>query len=78
MLYKTVFLPRFLYNCETWANLSDNAFSNLQKVQLNYLRRIMEVPRSILIHGIFLELGILPIQFEIEQTLLFETNNCQG
>ena len=28
MLYKTVFLPRLLYNCETWTDLSDNDFSN--------------------------------------------------
>ena len=48
MLYKTVFLPRLLYNCGTyaWTNLSDNDFSNLQKVKLNYLRRIMEVSWS--------------------------------
>ena len=55
----------------------DNLFF---KVQLNYLRRIMEVPRSIPIHRTFLELGILPIQFETEQrtsVLLFETNTCQ-
>ena len=70
MLYKTVFLPRLLYNCETWTNLSDNDFSNLQKVQLNYLRRIMEVPRSTPIHGTFLELGILSIRFEVEQRQL--------
>ena len=30
----------------------------------------MEVPRSTAIHGTFLELGILPIQFEIEQRQL--------
>ena len=70
MLYKTVFLPKLLYNCETWTSLSDNDFSNLQKAQLNYLRRMMEVPRSTPIHGTFLELGILPIQFEIEQRQL--------
>ena len=39
----------------------------MQKVQLNYLRRIMEIPRSTPIHGTFLDLGILPIQSEIEQ-----------
>ena len=30
----------------------------------------MEVPRSTPIHGTFLELGIVPIQFEIEQRQL--------
>ena len=70
MLCKTVFLLRLLYNCEIWTNLSDNDYSNLQKVQLNYLRRIMEVPRSTPIHGTFLELGILPIPCEIEERQL--------
>ena len=51
-------------------NLPDNDFSNLQKVQLNYLKRIMEVPRPTPIHGTFLKLGILKIEFEIEQRQL--------
>ena len=49
---------------------SYNDFSDFQKVQLNYLRRIVEVLRYTPIHDAFLEFGILPIQFETEQRQL--------
>ena len=44
--------------------------SNLQDAQLNFLRRAMEVPKSTPIAALFLELGILPIQYEIEKRQL--------
>ena len=44
--------------------------SNLQDAQLKFLRRVMEVPKSTPIAALFLELGILPIQYEIEKRQL--------
>ena len=38
--------------------------------QLLYLRNVMEVPRGTPIAALYLELGILPIQFEIEKRQL--------
>ena len=40
----------------------------MQKLQ--YLRRILEVPKSSSVAALRLELGILPIQFEIEKRQL--------
>ena len=40
--------------------------SNLQGTQLNFLRQVMEVLKSTPTAALFLEVGILPIQYEIE------------
>ena len=66
LLYHTVFIPRLIYNCESWSNLSSENYAILQKSQLTFLRRVMELPRSVPTDALFLEMGIWPIRFEIE------------
>ena len=66
LLYRSVFLPRLIFNCETWSNLTNQEVELLQKVQLKYLRNMTEVANSTPVAGTFLELGILPINFEID------------
>ena len=75
VMYQSVFLPRLLYNCESWSNLTHKDISNLQGAQLNFLRRVMEVPKSTPTAALFLELGILPIQYEIEKRQLVLLND---
>ena len=70
VVYKSVFLPRLIDNCESWSNLTHKDISNLQGAQLNFLRREMEVPKSTPITALFLELGILPTRCEIEKRQL--------
>ena len=69
-MYQSVFLPRLIYNCESWSNLTQKDISNLQDAQVKFLRQVMEVPKSTPIAALFLELGILPIQYEIEKRQL--------
>ena len=72
LLYRSVFLPRQLYNCEVWSNLSKNDIKSLQASQLSYLRCVMEVPKSMPVVALYLELGILPVKYEIDiKQLLF-------
>ena len=66
LLYRSVFPPRLLYNCEAWSNLSKNDIKSLQDSQLSYLRCVMEVPKSMPVAALYLELGILPVKYEIE------------
>ena len=70
VMYQSVFLPRLIYNCESWSNLTHKDISNLQGAQLNFLRRVMEIPKATPTAPLFLELGILPIQHEIEKRQL--------
>ena len=72
VLYKAVFLPRLNYNCEAWSNLYKDGYMMLQNAQLNYLRYVMEVSRAVPIAALHLDLGVLPIRYEIEmRQLLF-------
>ena len=68
-MYQSVFLPRLIYNCDLW-NLTHKDISSLQDAQLNFLRRVMKVPKSTPTAALFLELGVLPVQYEIEKRQL--------
>ena len=71
ILYQSVFLPRLIYNCESWSNMTPKDYKVLRSAQLLYLRNVMEVSRTTPTVALFLELGILPIRFEIEKRQLF-------
>ena len=66
LLYKTVFLPRLIYNCEAWSGLTTKNLKTLKSSQLHYLRKILEVSKGVPSATLYLELGVLPISFEIE------------
>ena len=67
VMYQSVFLPRLIYNCESWFNLIHQDISDLQGAQLNFLRRAVELPKSTPSATLFQELGILPVQYEVEK-----------
>ena len=50
----------------------------LLKAQLHYLRRVLEIPKSTPTAALFLDLGILLIQYEIEKKQLLYLNLCAG
>ena len=66
ILYRSMFLPRLIYNCEAWSNMTRNDYETLKSLQLTYLQSIMELPKGAPIAALYLELGILPIKYEIE------------
>ena len=70
LLYFSVFLPRLIYSSETWSYLTKKDLLTLQNAQLSFLRRVLEVPKSTPVAALYLELGVLPIQFEIEKKQL--------
>ena len=66
LLSHSVFLPRLVYNCEAWTNLTRKDYSCSKNAQKNFLRHVMEVPQSTPTSCLFLEMGTLPVQFVIE------------
>ena len=70
LLYFSVFLPRLIYSSETWSYLTKKDLLTLQNAQLSFLRRVLEVPKSTPVAALYLELGVLSIQFEIEKKQL--------
>ena len=70
LLYTSVFLPRLIFNCKTWSTVTKSEVESLQKAHLRCLRNMMELANPSPVAGTFLELGILPIQFEIDMRKL--------
>ena len=70
LLYYSVFLPRLRYNAEAWSSLTEANIQYLHKAQLHYLRRVMEISESTPTAALFLDLDMLPIQYEIEKKQL--------
>ena len=71
ILYQPVFLSGLIYNCESWSHTTQKDYKALQSTQLFYLRNVLEVSMASPTAALFLELGILPVRFEIENRQLF-------
>ena len=70
ILYKSVFIPSVLFNAQAWSNITVTQINQLRATQLKVLKRIMCSPNSTPNAFTFLELGILPIEYEIHQRQL--------
>ena len=71
LLYRSIFIPRLIYNGETWINITLKDYGSLRKSQLS-LRRALEISRSVPTAALYLQLGILTIKCEIAiRQLLF-------
>ncbi len=65
LVYKCVFLATLLYGAQTWTNLSGEDLKRLHVIQMQFLKRILQVPSSTSNCLVCFELGILPVEYEI-------------
>ena len=65
LLYKSLFLQIVLYNAQAWSNLNNRDRTNLQTIQLKYIKRIFRASSSTSNCLTFLETGLIPIEHEI-------------
>ena len=70
LTHNVVFLPTLLFGAQVWTNLTKTDKQNLHTIQLQFLKRILQVPRSTSNCVVHLELGILPIIYEIHRRQL--------
>lgn len=77
LLYRSVFIPSLLFNSDVWPKLTKTETNQLQTLQLKTLKRIVHAPNSTSNSFIFLELGILPIKFEIIKRKLMFLHHIQ-
>ena len=68
--YKCVFLQCVLFNSEAWSNITQTHIKELRRVQLKFLKRIMQAPNATPNCFTFLEFGLLPIDYEIHKRQL--------
>ena len=70
MLYHTVYLPTIIHNSESWDNLTKNDINQLEVLQMKFLKRMVETPKSTPNVVTLLELGVLPIETAIRSRQL--------
>ena len=69
-LYGVVYLASVLFNSQSWSNITITQQNKLQTAQLRYLKLTMQAPSSTPNAFVFLELGILPIKYEMDRRKL--------
>ena len=70
LLYQSLFLSTTLFNSQAWSNLRKKDIDELRGLQLKFLKRVVGVASSSSNSFTFLELGVLPIEYEIEKRQL--------
>ena len=70
LLYQSLFLSTMLFNSQTWSNIRKKDIDDLHKVQSKFLKKVIGVPSSTCNSFIYLELGVLPIEYEIHKRQL--------
>ena len=70
LLYQSLFLSTTLFNSQAWSNLRKKDIDELRRLQLKFLKRVVGVASSSSNSFTFLELGVLPIEYEIEKRQL--------
>ena len=65
LLYNSLFLATVLFNSQSWSCLNKKDLEKLKVCQMSYLKRTLKAPRSAANAIVLLELGLLPIEFEI-------------
>ena len=70
LLYNSLFIPSILFNSQAWTNLTEKETNKLQAIQIKVLKKVMRAPSSTCNAFTFLELGIMPIKYEIHRRQL--------
>ena len=70
LLYRSLFLSTMLFNSQTWSKIRKEQIDKLRTLQLKFLKRIVGVSVSTSNSFLFLELGVLPIEYEIDRRKL--------
>ena len=74
-IYKTVVIPSIFHNIETWSYISKKEMKELEKIQATIVRRICEQRITTTYYGLISELGIWPIEKQIEYKKIMILHN---
>ena len=70
LLHNAIFLAGILFNSQAWSNLTEKHMKDLRTLQLRYLKKMMGVRSATANAFVYLELGVLPIDYEIHKRQL--------
>ena len=71
-------MPKVLYACETWTNVTNKLFKDLEKLQKDAVTIINSLPKSMSYDGIVLECGLMPMEFRIKEKRLIYFHKPYG
>ena len=66
LLYRSIFIQTIIYNSQAWSHITSDDLDDLRTAQLRCLKRILWTASSTPNSHVFLEMGVLPIEFEIQ------------
>ena len=78
LLYFSLFLATVLFNSQTWSKLRKKDLDQLKRMQTKFLKRVVGVAYSTCNAFMFLELGVLPIEYEIDKRRLMYLHRILG
>ena len=59
LLHQSIFVNGTLVNMETWPNCTEKRVSDVEKVEQNFMRKILKAHSKTPIEALYLELGII-------------------
>ena len=72
---EVVIMPDFLYNAEGFATFTLKELEDMEKLQGNMLRQLLEVPKTTPYYGILMETGWLTIEAQLDYRKLMLYHN---
>ena len=70
LLHNAIFIASILFNAQSWSNMSDKNIDQIAVIQRKFLKQILKVPQSTANSVVYLELGIMPLKFEVHKRQL--------
>ena len=70
ILLNAILRPSVLYACDTYYNLKENEVRQLERIEENFLRKVLGTARGCPISQLYLETGHIPARLEIQKTRL--------
>ena len=70
ILRESILVSKLLFNSEVWYNLSNKQIEKLEQIDEIYLRRILNCSKTTPKVGIYLECGVIPLNFVVKMRRL--------
>ena len=70
ILLNVILRPSILYACEAYYNLKENELRQIERIEENYLRKVLNTTKGCPIVQLYLETGHIPARLEIQKTRL--------
>ena len=74
-VYERTVVPVITYNLETWTNIKDKEWEQLEKIQGRMIKRLLQIPETTPTWGILKETGIWPIEHQVNYQRLMLLQN---